>query len=82
MPRLCVEVVSSNRLRDRVTKRMVYGAAGVPEYWVVDPGGWVERFHGDNLDEVDVVDHGRLVSAVLPDLVVDLDDLFGVRASM
>ena len=37
---IAVEVVSdaaSDRKRDLVTKRAEYAAAGVPEYWVVDP---------------------------------------------
>jgi Uma2 family endonuclease len=37
---LVVEVVSEdeeNRVRDLVTKRREYAAAGIPEYWIVDP---------------------------------------------
>lgn len=37
---LAVEVVSggpSDRVRDLVTKRREYAAAGIPEYWIVDP---------------------------------------------
>jgi Uma2 family endonuclease len=35
---LVVEVLSpSNRRHDLVTKRHLYGKAGVPRYWIVDP---------------------------------------------
>ena len=39
-PRLVVEVVSpgkANRERDYVRKRDQYAAAGIPEYWLIDP---------------------------------------------
>ena len=37
-PDLVIEVVSpSNRSRDLLTKRALYGRAGVREYWLVDP---------------------------------------------
>lgn len=39
-PRLVVEVVSpgkANRERDYVRKRYQYAAAGIPEYWLIDP---------------------------------------------
>lgn len=39
-PRLVVEIVSSgsrSRQRDLVHKRADYAAAGIPEYWIVDP---------------------------------------------
>lgn len=36
---LVVEVVSpGSTVNDKVTKRAVYAAAGVPAYWIVDPG--------------------------------------------
>jgi Uma2 family endonuclease len=39
-PLLLVEVGSrSTRLVDLGTKRLAYEAAGVPEYWLVDPDG-------------------------------------------
>ncbi|MBI4581010.1 MAG: Uma2 family endonuclease, partial [Planctomycetes bacterium] len=35
---LVVEVVSDeNRTHDLVTKRAEYAAAGIPEYWIIDP---------------------------------------------
>ena len=36
---LVVEIVSpGSRINDRVTKRAAYAEAGVPAYWIVDPG--------------------------------------------
>src|SRR5262249_1470889 len=46
IPELCIEVLSSDRVHDRVTKRMIYAASGVREYWVVDQAGIVERWFG------------------------------------
>ena len=37
IPDLVVEGLSSNRARDLAMKRAWYEAAGVPEYWVIDP---------------------------------------------
>ena len=36
-PDLLVEVLSEDRDKDLVRKRDRYAAAGVPEYWIVDP---------------------------------------------
>jgi Uma2 family endonuclease len=36
-PLLVVEVLSSNRAHDLVTKRSKYAAAGLPRYWTIDP---------------------------------------------
>ena len=36
---LVVEIISGgSRTQDTVTKRAVYAAAGIPAYWIVDPG--------------------------------------------
>ena len=37
MPDLVVEVLYSDKQRDRVTKFKAYAKVGVPEYWIVDP---------------------------------------------
>ena len=36
-PDLVVEALSTNRRRDLVMKRRWYAAAGIPEYWIIDP---------------------------------------------
>ena len=49
IPALCVEILSEDRVYDRVTKRLLYAAAGVKELWVVDTAGAVERWTGKGL---------------------------------
>lgn len=75
VPDLCIEVVSRNRVYDRVTKREVYAGAGVREYWtVVAELGFVERWTGPRLREREEV-RDRLVSALLPAFELDVVDL-------
>ncbi len=47
---LAIEVLSPGSARhDRVTKRLKYQAAGVPEYWVVDADArLIERWHPED----------------------------------
>jgi len=75
VPDLCVEIVSSDRVYDRVTKRLLYAAAGVREYWVVDPVGVVERWSGAGLVETEEL-RARLTTPLLPGFELDLDALF------
>ena len=75
VPDICIEVLSGNRAYDRVTKRYLYGEAGVREYWLVDPGGVVERRSGENLVDLELHDT-RLESPFLPGFVIDLPRLF------
>ena len=37
-PRFIIEILSSNRSHDMITKLHLYQKAGVEEYWIVDPG--------------------------------------------
>lgn len=37
-PRFIIEILSSNRSHDMITKLNLYQKAGVEEYWIVDPG--------------------------------------------
>ena len=77
IPDLCVEVLSTGRLYDRVTKRFIYAQAGVREYWVVEPAGVVERFAGPELTQIEEV-RARLTSPVLAGYELDLDALFRI----
>jgi Uma2 family endonuclease len=71
VPEICVEVLSSNRVYDRVTKRFLYAAAGVSEYWIVDPSGFVERRFGPGLDADEALAE-RLSSPLLPGFDLDV----------
>jgi Uma2 family endonuclease len=73
IPEICVEVLSTNRVYDRVTKRFIYGAAGVAEYWIVDPAGYIERRTGPELIDEDRPEH--LTSPLLPEFGLDVAKL-------
>jgi Uma2 family endonuclease len=75
IPELCIEVVSGDRVYDRVTKRLVYAAAGVQEYWVVEHAGIVERWQGPGLAEAEEV-RSALTSPLLPGFTLELGTLF------
>ena len=78
VPELCIEVLSSNRAYDRLTKRYLYSEAGVSEYWLVDPRGWVERRTGPGLSvESEVRD--SLVTPLLPGFELDVESLLAAR---
>jgi Uma2 family endonuclease len=75
---LVVEVLSpDDRDRDLIDKRRDYALAGIPEYWIVDPRD--ESLHVLALESgnyVASVSRTIAVSSVLPDLKVDVIDLF------
>lgn len=75
VPALCVEVLSDDRVHDRVTKRLLYAAAGVQEYWIVDPAGVVERRSGAGLSRGQRL-RTRLVTPLLPGFALELRRLF------
>lgn len=76
IPELCIEILSpTNRSYDTLTKRFVYGAAGVTEYWIIDPRGRAEKWTGPNLTEgAAVID--ALESGLLPGFRLALAELF------
>jgi Uma2 family endonuclease len=77
IPELCVEVLSTHRAYDRLTKRLVYAAAGVQELWVVEPSGMIERWHGPGLSLAEEIGIEKaLTSAVLPGFRLNLEELF------
>jgi len=73
IPEICVEVLSTDRVYDRVTKRFLYGAAGVAEYWIVDPAGFIERRWGPGLVDEDRPE--QLTSPLLPGFSLDVAKL-------
>lgn len=74
VPEVCVEVVSDNRAYDRVTKRLLYAAAGVRELWIVEPAGALERWHGEGLLAREEIP--ALGSPLLPGFALEADALF------
>lgn len=80
-PTLAVEILSPSSVRhDKVRKARLYAAAGVCEYWIVQPypamvevlslDGPSFRLHGAYTDQE------VLISAVFPDLSINLSELF------
>jgi Uma2 family endonuclease len=75
IPEVCIEVLSSNRTYDRITKRFLYAEAGVQEYWIIDPGGFVERRSGPGLARNEELTE-EIRSPLLPGFVLELGGLF------
>lgn len=80
---LVMEIVSddpASRRRDLEDKRKVYAAAGIPEYWIVDPQ--LERITVLKLEAEQYVEHGvfapsnQATSALLPGFSVDVTAVF------
>ncbi len=80
---LVVEIVSpgaENRTRDLVNKRADYAAAGVPEYWIVDPEE--RRITVLTLDGSEYREHGvfgpgaQAASVLLEGFAVDVTECF------
>jgi Uma2 family endonuclease len=75
VPEVCIEVLSSDRVYDRITKRLIYAAANVQEYWVADPNAFIERWSGAGLFREELL-RDRLTSERLPGFELDLVRLF------
>lgn len=75
VPDLAIEVLSTNRAYDRLTKRIVYTTSGVRELWLLDPGGLIERWSGQGLNEAEEITT-TLTTPLLPGLELDLEALF------
>jgi Uma2 family endonuclease len=83
---LVVEVISeSNRDHDFQTKMHDYAAAGIPEYWIIDPEQNTVHIH--RLIEGGYTLHGKFeigaiaTSPLLPGLSVDVAELFRQAAA-
>ncbi|MES2639780.1 MAG: Uma2 family endonuclease [Myxococcota bacterium] len=74
VPDLTVEVLSDDRRYDRLAKRLVYGEAGVKEYWIVDRRrSLIEVVRGfETVAEVE----DRLTSELLPGFTLDVQAMF------
>lgn len=79
-PDLVVEVLSSKPELDTVVKLHKYAAAGVPNYWIVDPTGRTVKEYclvGDMYRlECQVVDNRGFRPGLFPGLDIDLADLW------
>ena len=79
-PDLLAEVLSKDRDRDLIRKRAKYAAAGVPEYWIVDPANEVVivlELSGGEYKELAVL--GRtdtLTTPTIPGFALPLEQLF------
>ena len=81
------EVISpgqSNRERDEVTKPVVYAAAGVSEYWIIDPQPRTIRqlvLDGDTYRDAGTFGLGdAITSTAIEGFVVRVGELFGSTA--
>ena len=78
LPIVCVEVLSGDARYDRVTKRLIYAAAGVRELWTVSRAGYVERWTGPGLATAETLTD-RLVTPALPGFELRVASLFEER---
>ena len=82
-PHIVVEILSTDRNRDLVRKRQIYAAAGVLEYWPIDP-------RNDTVTQLELRDGAYaerallgvgdvLTTPLLPGLSIPLRDIFQRR---
>jgi Uma2 family endonuclease len=81
VPDLVVEILSPSTSNwDRTRKHRVYAGHGVAEYWIIDPGNEtieiLELKDGDYRVAASGWRTGKLRSATLPGLAIDLKDVF------
>jgi Uma2 family endonuclease len=78
-PILVIEIVSSNRRDDYVTKRYEYEVAEIPEYWIVDPQKKRLRVFATTQEEgyswVDFSEDSSVVSGQFDQLVLSVQEL-------
>ena len=82
-PDIAVEILSSDRNRDLVRKRQLYAAAGVREYWIVDPAAdsvtLLEPDDGGYVERAALTAADTLTTPLLPGLAIPLADVFHHR---
>ena len=79
VPTIAVEVVSRrrrDRRRDYAAKRREYAAAGVAEYWIVDPQDRTVTIHAGGKKPRRLRDGDALTTDLLPGFTADLRALF------
>ena len=81
---LVLEIVSpDNQERDLIAKRREYAAAGIPEYWIVNPQNEmivVLRLVGSSYVEHGIFARGNLAtSMLLPGFAVDVNAVFDAK---
>ena len=83
IPDIVVEVLSTDRNRDLVRKRQIYGEAGVPEYWIFDPVNdtalLLELRDGEYVSRAFLTADDTLTTPLLPGLTIPLAELFQHR---
>jgi Uma2 family endonuclease len=83
-PDWIVEIVSpSTEEWDRHDKLRKYRLSGVREYWIVDPKGFVSVHKlNSGVYEIDSFKNGKVPVAILKELAIDLDLVFGRRGGV
>ena len=80
-PDLLIEVLCSDRQRDLVMKRGWYAAAGVPEYWIMDPVNdtitMLELSGSDYVERAVLTRGDTLTTPAIPGFALALEQLFG-----
>jgi Uma2 family endonuclease len=79
---LVIEVAESSLAEDRRDKGTLYAEAGIPEYWIVDTARERVEVHSEIVEgaysRITPLGRGELiVSLVLPELKIRVDDVFG-----
>ena len=79
-PDLVVEILSQNRTKDLIRNRQWYAAAGIPEYWILDPINdtlTILELAGSQYTERAVLGRNdTLTTPTLPGLDIPLTELF------
>ena len=80
IPDLVVEVLSTDRRRDLALKRGWYAAAGIPEYWILDPVNdtltILELSGGEYTERAVLGSNDVLTTPMLPGFDLPLERLF------
>jgi Uma2 family endonuclease len=77
-PDLIIEIISpSTEYVDRHDKLRRYRLAGVKEYWIVDPQGFISvHTLNNNFYQIESFSEGRVKVGILDSLEIDLDSIF------